>query len=193
MMVARNVTTLFITGALATGCATVSSHTAPVATAPAPVYEPADPPADRKLIPFLGRWNVAATVYPSASDEPQRYTGVSSFAPANDGRSLRERLNLDGFESESLLGFSPARGRYELSQVDNSTGGQVWMVGLWSADGKTLELEPAESGQLDGLGFAEMRWSYAFSQKGELVKTIRVRDEAGGLWRTQSVYVYSRR
>lgn len=186
--------TLGVTAAFLIGCAGTTA--APVGTAvisQPPVLEPADPPADRRLVPFLGDWSVRATVYPPAAGEAVRYAGTARFVPALDGRSLRETLTLDGFTSETLLGFSPARGRYELSQVDNSTGGQVWMVGRWSAGGKTLELEPAESGQLEGLGFAAMRWTYAFNAEGHLVKTIRVQDEAGGLWRVQSEYVYSRR
>jgi hypothetical protein len=148
-------------------------------------------PGDRRLLPLLGTWLVDATVYAAVGAEPRRYSGTARFTPAHDGRSLRERLSLEGFQAETVLGFSPERGRYELSQIDNATGGQVWMVGLWSADGRTLELEPAEPGQLDGLGFEQMRWTYAFNPEGQLVKTIRVQD-AEGLWRTQSTYVYER-
>ena len=76
--------------------------------------------------------------------------------------------------------------------MDNANGGQVWLTGLWSADGKTLELGPVDAVQLEGLGYAEMLWTYAFNAEGQLVKTIRVRDETGGVQRTQSSYVYSR-
>ncbi len=184
--------TLGITALVLCGCTSAATPVAAVLPPP-PVHEPDDVPGDRRLLPFLGDWTVGASVFPPAGGETARFVGQSRFVPALDGRSLRETLTLDGFRSTTTLGFSPTRGRYELVQVDNSTGGQVWLVGLWSADGKTLELAPAEDGQLSGLGFAGMRWTYRFNADGQLVKTIRVRDEAGGVWRVQSEYVYTRR
>jgi len=166
----------------------------PLMTPPAsPERERLSPPADRRLIPFLGDWRVEGTIYTADGSAPTTLRGEARIEPGFDGRSVHESLVLDGFESETVLGYSPARGRYELTQIDNTTGGQVWLVGLWSADGRTLELSVAEDGQLRGLGFAEMVWTYAFNQDGQLVKTIRVRDVAGGVQRTQSSYVYTRR
>jgi|GEM_PF-2994866 len=189
MRVPRSLT-LGVVGVLLAGCAGATPPS-PAVLEPPPLREPLDRPADRRLLPFLGSWVVRGTVYPEAGGEPRRYSGTARFVPASDGRSLRERLTLERFRAETVLGFSRDRGRYELAQIDNATGGQVWMVGLWSADGRTLELQPAESGQLKGLGFDAMRWTYAFDDEGRLVKTIRVRDDAG-LWRTQSTYVYER-
>ena len=183
--------TLGISALFLYGCTSAATPGAAVLP-PLPTHETYDAPGDRRLTPFLGDWTVSASVFPPAGGEAARFDGEAGFWPALDGRSLRETLTLDGFRSTSTLGFSPIRGRYELVQIDNSTGGQVWMVGLWSADGKTLELEPAEEGQLDGLGFAAMRWEYRFIESGQLVKTIRVRDEAGGVWRVQSEYEYTR-
>jgi hypothetical protein len=189
MRVPRSLT-LGLAGVFLVGCAREAISPAAVFPPP-PVHETAAPPADRRLLPFLGSWNVRATVLPEPGGERRNLAGTARFVPANDGRSLRETLVLEGFRAATILGFSPERGRYELSQIDNATGGQVWMVGLWSADGRTLELEPAEPRQLEGLGFEGMRWTYRFNADGQLVKTIRVLG-ADELWRTQSTYVYSR-
>lgn len=165
---------------------------------PSPAQSAATDPrplADRRLLPFLGRWTVEAAFHPDPQDDPSggRVTviGASRFEPAIDARSLRETLTLGDFSATTTLGYSPARGRYKLAQIDNATGGQLWLAGRWSGDGRTLELAPASPDQMRGLDIPDMRWSYAFDDRGRLIKTIRVED-AGGIWRTQSTYIYSR-
>lgn len=177
-----------------TACATPARHTSTAEDSAAAPRIPAVSkplPSDRRLLPFLGRWTVEATFPPLDGSEPLRLSGDAVFTPDLDGRSVHERLELDGFLASVSLGYSSVRGRYELSQIDTGTGGQLWLVGRWSPDGATLELEPAEPFQLTGLGFDDMRWTYAFDREGRLIKTIRVL-ETDGYWRTQSVYTYSR-
>jgi hypothetical protein len=165
---------------------------------PSPAQSAATDPrplTDRRLLPFLGAWTVEAAFHPDPAADPAgrrvTLTGAARFEPAADARSLRETLTLGDFSATTTLGYSPARGRYELAQIDNATGGQLWLVGRWSADGRTLELAPASPDQMRGLDVADMRWSYAFDDRGRLIKTIRIED-AGGIWRTQSTYIYSR-
>lgn len=173
------------------GCAG-SEHRVPTTASPAPHGRWAEPLvlSDRRLVPFLGTWAVAAAFPSPDGSPPATLDGSARVVPGPDGRTIREELTLDGFFAQTVLGYSPTRGRYELTQIDTSTGGQLWLVGRWSADGRTLELAPVDDTQLTGLGFAAMRWAYAF-EDGRLLKVIRVRD-ANGLWRTQSEYVYSR-
>ena len=192
-----------LAAALLAGCATGTSPSA----APAPELREgvnaaptARPPAGRKLLPFLGSWAVKAVFIPRDGDERTTLRGRAEFVPAIDGRSVRETLVLlddrDGAEREryrleTTLGYSGARGRYELTQIDDLYSGAYWMVGLWGPGGRRLELSPVDPSQVQGQGFEGMRWLYEFDDRGRLVKTIKVRD-ADGLWRTHSVYTYTR-
>jgi len=199
-MRARRTATL-LTTAMLVGCASGTGAGREPAPEPPRVDAPApQPPSDRKLLPFLGSWTVEAVFIPADGAERTTLTGRAEILPAIDGRSVRETLVLedaregaerDRYRLETTLGYSRARGRYELTQYDDLFSGAYWMVGLWGPGGRRLELSPVDLSQVRGQGFEDMRWLYEFDDRGRLVKTVRVSD-GDGVWRTHSVYTYTR-
>ena len=142
-----------------------------------------------------GNWLVSHYSWQPDSKIFHQTTGEASISRAREGSYLLEKTNVklpDGSKQhqECFLGYSQAKGRFELIQADGEDRNTSLLVGEWHPEYNAITLRHP-----DGLKKGDptsTEYVYMFLPQNTLLKMVRSLDEEGNFLIHSKVYYVPR-